>query len=101
MANKAAEKVEEKFRRIGARSSQGLQITVISNDYNKVQTLANDLRGLSGVQNVYVREHRDGKAILDVDTDQNIDRLILLLSGRSKINFIVESTGVSSARLRI
>lgn len=101
MANKAAEKVEEKFRRIGARSSQGIQITVLSNNYKKVQSLANDLRSLPGVQNVYLREHRDGKAILDVDTDQNVDRLILLLSGRSSVNFVTESTGGNSARLRI
>ncbi len=101
MANKAAEKVEEKFRRIGARSSQGLQITVISNNYNKVQSLANDLRSLPGVQNVYIRENLNGKAIIDVDTDQNVDRLLLLLSGRSSVNFTVESTGSGSARLRI
>lgn len=101
MANQAAAKVDEKFRRIGARSSRGLQITAISNDYNKVQTLANDLRGLTGVQNVYVREHRNGKAILDIDTDQDVDSLMLLLRNRSSLNFVIESTGGSSATLRI
>ena len=49
MANQAAAKVEEKFRRIGARNSRGLQVTVISNDYNKIQSLANDLREVTGV----------------------------------------------------
>ncbi|MBR6012670.1 MAG: hypothetical protein IK062_02680 [Selenomonadaceae bacterium] len=101
MAGQAASKVEEKFRRIGARSSRGIQITALSNDYNKVQSLANDLRGLSGVQSVYVREHRNGKAIIDVDTDQDVDSLILLLRNRSSLNFVIESTGGSSATLRI
>ena len=101
MANQAAAKVDEKFRRIGARSSRGIQITAISNDYGKVQTLANDLRGLAGVQNVYIREHNGGKAVIDIDTDQNVETLMLLLRSRGSINFVIESTGGSSAKLRL
>ena len=40
MANQAATKVDEKFRRIGARSSSGLQIIASTSDYNKVQSPA-------------------------------------------------------------
>ena len=101
MANQAASKIEEKFRRIGARSSQGVQITVISNDYDKIQSLVNDLRGLDGVQSVYIRENRDGKAIIDVDTDQNIETLMLLLRSKSSTKFVVKSTGGSSAVLSV
>ncbi len=101
MANQAAAKVDEKFRRIGARNNKGLQITVISKDYNKIQSLASDLRGITGVQSVYIREHRDGKAIIDVDTDQNIETLMLLLRSRSSINFVIQSTGGSSAVLSV
>ena len=101
MANQAATKVDEKFRRIGARSSSGLQIIASTSDYNKVQALANELRNLPGVQSVYVREHRDGKAILDIDSNQNMDTIMLLLESRSSIHFVVESTSGSTARLRI
>ena len=101
MANQAAAKVDEKFRRIGARSSSGLQIIASTYDYGKVQALANDLRNLPGVQNVTIREHRDGRAIIDVDSSQNIESLVLLLSGRSSIKFVVESTSGSTAKLRI
>lgn len=101
MANQAAAKVEEKFRRIGARNTRGLQITAISGSYNKIQSLANDIRGISGVQSVYVREYRNGKAIIDVDTDQNIDSLMLLLRNRSTVNFVIQSTSGSSATLSL
>jgi len=101
MANQAAAKVDEKFRRIGARSSSGLQIIASTNDYNKVQTLANDLRNLPGVQSVYIREHRDGRAILDIDSNQSMDSIMLLLSSRSSIRFVIESTSTNTARLKI
>ena len=101
MASQAAAKVDEKFRRIGARNTRGIQITAISNDYNKIQNLANDLRGITGVQSVYVREHRNGKAIIDIETDQDVDNLMLLLRHNSTINFVIQSTGGSSAVLAI
>ena len=101
MASQAATKVDEKFRRIGSRSSSGLQIIAVTTDYKKVQALAEDLRNLPGVQSVYIREHRDGRAILDVDSNQNIDTLMLLLESRSRIRFVIESTSGSTARLKI
>ena len=101
MANQAAAKVEEKFRRIGSRSSSGLQIIAITSDYHKVQALASDLRNLPGVQSVYIREHNGGRAILDIDSSKSIDTVILLLSSRSSVNFVIESTSGSTARLRL
>ena len=101
MAEQAAAKVDEKFRRIGARNTKGIQITAVSGDYNKIQYFANDIRGLAGVQSVYVREYRGGKAIIDIDTDQDIDTLLFLLRNRSSINFVIKSTGGGSAVLAI
>lgn len=101
MANQAAAKVDEKFRRIGSRSSSGLQIIALTSDYRKVQSLADDLRDIPGVQSVYIREHQNGRAILDIDSSQNIDNLLLLLGSRSRIHFVIESTGGSTARLKI
>ena len=101
MANQAAAKVEEKFRRIGSKNTKGLQITAISGNYNRIQELANDIRGITGVQSVYVREYRDGKAIIDVETDQDIDMLMMLLRNRSTINFAIQATSGSSARISL
>ena len=101
MANEAAEKVDEKFRRIGARNTHGLQITAVSRSYDKIQELASDLRGIVGVQSVYVREHRGGKAIIDVDTDQSVDTLLLMLRNNSTLDFSIDSTGGSSAQLTV
>lgn len=101
MANQAAAKVDEKFRRIGSRSSSGLQIIAVTSDYQKVQALANDLRNLPGVQSVYIREHNGGRAILDVDSSQGMDTVLLLLGSRSSVRFVIESTSGSTARLRL
>ena len=101
MASQAATKVDEKFRRIGSRSSSGLQIIVVTHDYSKVQALANDLSNLPGVQSVYIREHQNGRTILDIDSNQNIDNLLLLLGSRGRTRFVIESTSSSTARLRI
>ena len=101
MASQAAAKVDEKFRRIGARSSSGLQITAISRDYGKIQELANDLRSLTGVQNVYVREHRDGKALIEIDSNQSLDTVLLLLRQMSTLNFSIDATSGSTARLTL
>lgn len=101
MANQAAAKVDEKFRRIGSRSSNGLQIIAITSDYKKVQSLASDLRNLPGVQSVYIREHNGGRAILDIDSSQSMDTVMLLLGSRSSVNFVIESTSGNTARLRL
>ncbi len=99
MAEQASAKIEEKFRRIAAKSNTGLQITAISGDYDKIMELANDLRSVSGVQSVYVREHNGGRAIIDIDSSQSMETVLLLLRNASTISFFVDSTSGNSARL--
>lgn len=67
-AVKAAQKLEGKFRKLGAQPFAGMRMTVSANDYANVEKLMRELRSVSGVQNVYVRERNGNKTILDVDT---------------------------------
>ena len=99
MANKAAAKVDEKFRRIGARSNSSVQITAAAQNYSKIQSLADELRGIPGVQNVIVREYNNSRAILDVDTNQSAGTLVQMLRNRSRLGIFVDAVSGSSARL--
>lgn len=101
MAAQVAAKVEEKFRRIGARNSNGFQIIVVSDNYEKISELANDMRSITEIQSVYIREHRNGKAIIETDSHQDLETVLLLLRRTSTINFSVDSVTAGSAKLTL
>lgn len=90
-AVKAAQKLEEKFRKLGAQPFTGMRMSVSANDYGLVEKLMNELRNLSGVKNVYVREHNGSKTILDVDTTQKPHVIVNALRQRSKLGIFVEN----------
>ncbi|MBQ7550374.1 MAG: hypothetical protein IJT04_02460, partial [Bacteroidales bacterium] len=101
MAEESAIKVYDKFRRIGARNSNNVQITVATDNYDKIQLFVNELRSIAGVQNVIIREHNNGRAIIDVDTTQNADGIVQLMKSRSRLGIYVDSVSNNSARLMV
>lgn len=94
MGREAAEKIEEKFRHLATRST-GVQITAETNDYGKVEKLISDLKNVSGVSGVILREHKNGKAIIFVDTNQSAATLIEML--RSHTNLLIFPHSITSA----
>ena len=70
VAGQAAQKVVEKFKRVGAQATTGVQVIAYASDYGSVEALAAQLRQIGGVGSVYIREHRGGKAILELDSTQ-------------------------------
>lgn len=100
-ANKAAEKLQEKFKKLSASVSGGMQIKVSAYDYSKVQQLAEELRTIFGVQNVFIREHNGNKAILELDTTQKPHYILQTLKGRSKLGIFVEKVSNSSLELSV
>ena len=90
-AVKAAQRLEEKFRKLGAQPFTGMRMTVSASDYGSVEKLIAELRAISGVQNVYVREHNGGKTVLDVDTTQKPHVIVNSLRQRSKLGIFVEN----------
>lgn len=68
-AAQAADQLEKKFHHIAsAAATDGIKITASAWDYGKVEALAEKLRSMGGVKAVTIREHRNGKAILFVDS---------------------------------
>ena len=98
-AAKAAKKLEEKFRKLGAQPFTGMRMTVSANDYANVEKLMQELRSVSGVQNVYVRERNGNKTILDVDTTQKPHIIVNSLRQRSKLGVFVENMSNDSVEL--
>lgn len=98
-AAKAAKKLEEKFRKLGAQPFTGMRMTVSANDYTNVEQLMQELRAISGVQNVYVRERNGNKTILDVDTTQKPHIIVNSLRQRSKLGVFVENMSNDSVEL--
>ena len=99
VAAKAAKKLEEKFRKLGAQPFTGMRMTVSANDYTNVEKLMQELRAISGVQNVYVRERNGNKTILDVDTTQKPHIIVNSLRQRSKLGVFVENMSNDSVEI--
>lgn len=99
LSSKAAAKLEEKFKKIGANSTTAYQIIAYTNNYDKVQQLANDLRSISGVGNVYIREHNGKKAIIEFDSAQTVSTVIQMLKNSSKLSLFVDGTSNGSASI--
>ena len=100
-AVKAAQKLEEKFRKLGAQPFTGMRMTVSASDYSSVEKLIQELRSVSGVQNVYVRERNGNKTILDVDTTQKPHAIVNTLRQRSKFGIFVENVSNDSVELAV
>jgi len=51
------------------------------------------------VQNVIIREHNNGRAILDVDTNQSAGSLVQMLRDRTRLGIFVDAVSGNSAKL--
>ena len=100
-AVKAAQKLEEKFRKLGAQPFTGMRMEISASDYGTVETLMSELRAVSGVQNVYVRERNGSKTILDVDTTQKPHVIVNSLRQRSKLGIFVENVSNDSVQISV
>lgn len=100
-AAKAAVKLEEKFRKLGAQPFTGMRMTVSASDYSAVEKLIQELRDVSGVQNVYVRERNGNKTVLDVDTTQKPHAIVNSLRQRGKLGIFVENVSNDSVVLAV
>ena len=101
MSEAAAGKLEEKFRHLSAVSTCGLQLEVYTADYDAVSQLVKDLQGLSGVQQVYLREHAGNKSIISVDTIVKPDKLVQILKGNSSLGIFVAGISNNTVKLSI
>ena len=98
----AAKKVEEKFKTFAAKSSsKGIQITVHCPDYQKIEQLADELRQISGVQNVYIRSLSGDKAMLELDAAQKPHNVARMLREKTKLGIFVEEITESTILMAV
>ena len=97
-AAQAADTLEQKFRHIAAATvSEGIKITASAWDYAAVESLAAQLRTMPRVKSVTIREHRNGRAILEVDSSETAAGLARQL--RQKAGIFVEGVSGNSIQL--
>lgn len=88
-ANAAAE-VGKILRKKAAKAFDGLQIIASVNDNEKLAELVSDLKNLKGVQGVYMREYQNGKAVIDIESNQQLHILLRMLKEKSRLGLFNE-----------
>ena len=88
-ANVAAE-VGKILRKKAAKAFDGLQIIASVNDDEKLEELVADLKNLKGVQGVYMREYQNGKAVIDIESNQQLHILLRMLKEKSRLGLFNE-----------
>lgn len=97
----AAQQLEEKFRHISAQTDTSVEMDVFTSDSAAVQQLMQDLRALPAVQNVYLREQGNGKAVLSVETTESPSGLVERLKSSSKLGMYVAGMTGSTVKLSV
>lgn len=99
LAQQAAQKVEEKFKKVGANVTTSVQVIVKAWDYQRVEDVAAALRGVPGVNNVYIREHNGEQAILECDSTQSAQTIATLLRQQRQAGIFVD--GISGGAITV
>ena len=86
----AAQEIERTFKKFAAKTTQGIQINLSVEDYETAEALAQELRGIGGVDAVHIRSHNGNKAVLEIDSTQKPHVIVQTLRQRTKLNIFVE-----------
>lgn len=97
----AAQKLEEKFRHFSSISEAAIQMEVYTNDNDAVNELINDLKSLGVVENVYLREHQNGKAILSIDSTEKPNALVQMLRSKTKLGIFIASVTTNTIKISV
>ena len=100
-ANQAAGKLADAFKNFGKQTTLQLFFTVSADDYEKLDTIIEDLQSIDSVNFVKIREQRGKTMILSVEAYQPPSMIVKLLKNRTSLNFYVEKLSGNSCKLRI
>ena len=100
-AVKAAEKLEQQFLRAAANAFSGVQVTVRASDFALVEQLVRELKGLRGVQDVYVRGTNAGKTTIDIASTQQPFTILQMLQRETNLSIFVESVSASELKITL
>ena len=100
-AVKAAEKLEQQFLKAAASAFSGIQLTVRASDFSLVEQLVKELKGLRGVQDVYVRGTNAGKTTIDIASSQQPFTILQMLQRSTNLSIFIESSSANEINITI
>lgn len=100
-AVKAAEKLEQKFLKTAADAFAGVQVIVRAHDFALVDRLVRALKGMRGVQDVYVRGTNNGKTTIDIASAQKPFTILQMLQRETDLSIFVESVSASELKITL
>ena len=96
-----ASEVEKILRKKAARVEDGIVINASVQDYDKLQELVNALKNIKNIQDVKVREYQNGKAIIDVDSNQKPHVIYRMLKENNDMNVFNEGITNNSIEISV
>lgn len=99
VADKAAQNIANRFRKIAAKAYGTVQLIINCNNYSDIESVINILKNMASIQNVHIREYSNNKAIVDVDTLQKPHMLAEVLRKDIKGGMFIDS--ISNSKLEI
>lgn len=99
-ANEAAIKLEDVLKNLSNQSTLPLLLTIVADDYEKLDQIVEDLRAIHSVNFVQIREQRQKVMLLSVESYQPPSMVVQLLKERTNLNFYVERLSAHSCTLR-
>ena len=100
-STEAAKQVSETFRKFAAKYTKGFQLNVSAENYSLLEKLASELRSMNDVQEVYIRNYENGRALLEVESPKQAHEVLRTLRQRTKLRIFVENVTGSSADMAV
>lgn len=96
-----AKEVEKVLRKKATKAFDGLQIIATVDDYEKLEELVNELKKLNSVQSVQLREYQNGKAVIDVESNQKPHIILRMLKEKSDLGLFNEGITNNTMQLLV
>lgn len=100
-AQHAADKLTEILKVHGAKNVQGIEFIVAADHEDKLQQVIKELRSLSMVDSVYIREQSANQVVLTVDSSYKPHEIVRQLRKAADCGIAVESILSDRCQLRI
>ncbi|WP_407398503.1 hypothetical protein [Anaerovibrio sp.] len=100
-AEQAAIKIIEIFKGHGAKSVIGMEFILTSEGEKGLQKVIRSLYSLGCVDNIYIREESNNKAVLDIESSQKPHEIVRQLRNTVSYGIAVENITSESCQLRI
>lgn len=97
----AAEKLKSGFSRKAAKVDGEMQIVVFTGSYDNVMKFNKELRELSGIRNITIKNFTNGKGIISINTDLKAQTVYRMLREQSKLKMTMEKANLDSLEILV